>query len=404
MEKFNSAVFRGSLILVIVFGLYSFINFLYQSSMARLLSLADYGVLAALFYFVYLFNIFSEAMQTTSAKYASGETKPGKLNNIIRRMARRARLMTLVLLIAYLAIVVPLGYFVLKIPIYLVLLFGLMCFSVFFLPLLRGVAQGQKRFYVLGGNLVLESVIKIVIAISLVVLGWGIYGAVAGLVISTLVAIPLAVFPFMRILKSKQERVELGEAKVYTKSVFIATFALLFFYSVDIFIAQLFFTKEIAGQYAIASILSKIIFWGTQPVSKAMLPLSAETKSADRKQRKNIYRNALGLVALGIVVVLALFYFFPDLIVSLFSGKNLPEAIRILFILGIGTSFLSLANLNIIYSASRGNIEKTWLLIGALIVGVALLMIFHSSLLVFSIAFLTASTIFLWASIMLLKE
>ncbi len=75
--------------MLIVFNLYSFLNFVFQASMAHFLSVADYGVLAALSYLAYFLSIFSESIQTVIAKYASTESNEGALKNMIKRGARK---------------------------------------------------------------------------------------------------------------------------------------------------------------------------------------------------------------------------------------------------------------------------------------------------------------------------
>jgi len=52
-----------------------------------------------------------------------------------------------------------------------------------------------------------------------------------------------------------------------------------------------------------------------------------------------------------------LFYLFPEFIIQIFSGKTIPEASNILFYLGIATSFLSIANLILLYKLSLGKIK-----------------------------------------------
>ena len=71
MIKINRALLGGSLILLITFNLYALINFFFQFSMARMLSIADYGTLAALYSIVYFMGVFAEPIQTVITKYSA---------------------------------------------------------------------------------------------------------------------------------------------------------------------------------------------------------------------------------------------------------------------------------------------------------------------------------------------
>lgn len=404
MARVSLPLIKGSIILLIVFNLYSFLNFIYQSSMARLLTLAEYGMLAALFYFVYVLGIFSESTQTIIARYTAQHTAPGKIKNILHRAARKGARLSMALFIFFLLIVTPLAAFFLDIPVPLLILFSSITAITFFLPALRGALQGRKQFTALGANLLIEAGVKLVLATMLVWFGWKLYGALIGFLTGLFVALFCAFLPLRNVLKAKEQYAQTEGIYSYSAPVLLVTFALLAFYTADIFIAQLVFPKELAGTYAVASMLSKIIFWGTQPISRALFPLSAETLQAQTRERRTLYWNALALVTLGAAAVLALFLLFPDTIIRLFSGKELAASARILFILGLATTALSYAYLNIAYSISRGTPRYTPAFLLYLALGVTLLLLYHATLMQFALAFLTAATIFLWGSIMLLED
>jgi O-antigen/teichoic acid export membrane protein len=178
---------------------------------------------------------------------------------------------------------------------------------------------------------------------------------------------------------------------------------LIIFYSLDVIIAKIVFSPEIAGTYAIASVLGKIVFWGTLPISKAMLPLTSSNYKSKRKS-KNLFMNALGILLIGIVLLLTLFYIFPEILVKLFSGKMLPGAITILFYEGLAFGFISLANLILIYKLSIGKLRGYQFLIIFVLIEISLLSYFSDNLIEFSIAFITSSVAFLWGTIYLLRE
>ena len=292
-----------------------------------------------------------------------------------------------------------------EIPYLLFFINGLFIFTSLSLPVFRGILQGRKNFYSLGLNLIVESVIKLVLATVFVLIGWRIYGAIFGSVLGTFSALLLSFPQLKKIFKTKETETKTLEVKTSSRSVFLITFSLLAFYIVDIFVVQLVFSKEIAGYYAIAAILSKIIFWGSQPIGRAMFSISAENALKDKKGTDhNTYLNALGMLTILIVAGLTVFYYFPDLIIRIFAGKYIPQSAEILFYLGLATGILSYANLNILYKISRHAHGKAWPFFVVFAIGLLLLFYFDASLAQFSKAFVAASLLFLVASIAFLRK
>jgi O-antigen/teichoic acid export membrane protein len=400
--EIHRGLLKGSLVLLIAFNIYNALNFFYHFTMVRLLTVVNYGILATLFSIIYALAVFSESIQLVITKYSSIEENKGKLKNLLKKTLNKSFIVSLGLLALYLLLSIPLSP-LLKIPYSLMALNGLVIILYFVTPVTRGVLQGRKKFNSLGFNMIIEATTKLLIAIALVFIGWKVFGAILGMILGVLIAFIFSFFSLQDITKSKEEKAETSGIYGYTKPTFIIMLVILIFFSADIIIARLFFTEELAGSYAIASILAKTIFFGTQPISRAMFPLSAENNK-DKKKSENVFANALTVILLAITAALVLFYFFPGLIIQIFSGKVIPESVQILFYLGIALSLLSLTNLTLLYKLSLGKVKGHMLLFIFVIIEIILLSYFSKDLLQFSIAFITASAAFLWGSIFLLNE
>jgi len=400
--KLNKTLISGSLILLISFNFYNALNFFYHFSMARMLSVAQYGVLASLFSIIYMLALFTESIQVVVTKYSSYESNKGKLKNLLKKSLKKASRVSTSLFILYLIVAIPFSY-ILDIQYYLLALNGLMVFVSFFSPITRGILQGRKRFSALGGNMIIEAVIKLALSIFFVYLGWQVYGAIIGAILGPIVAVALSFINISDILKSKEKKEKTPGIYGYAKPAFVINLVILVAYTIDVLIAKIVFPAEVAGAYAIAATLAKIIFFGTQPISRAMFPLSAEHKG-NKEKSENVLGNSLVLLALAIIASLTIFFFFPNEIIHIFSGKTLPQAVSILFFLGISMSLLSITNLVLLYKLSIGKVKGYKYLLGLLALEIALLFYFSSSLFQFSIAFITSSAAILWASIFLLNE
>jgi len=398
--KINSDVLRGSFVLMLSFGLFNVLNYAYHFSMARFLSVADYGIIATLFSMIYMLGVFTESIQTVITKYSSNEKNPGRLKNLFRKAEKKAFPAAFKIFVIYLIASIFLSP-LLKIPYWLMALTGLMIFTSFLLPISRGIMQGQKRFKSLGLNMIFESGIKLVLAISLVLIGWKAYGAMAGAVLGTIGALFLSYPALKGVLKSAEKETATKDIYSYSAPVFMFTFTVLCFYSIDVIIAKIMFDATTAGEYAIASIISKVIFFGTFPIGKAMFPLSAGKK---RKESGKIFMHALAILTLCIAAALTVFFFFPGLLVLIFSGKTIDSSSSILIYLGLAISLIAFANLTILYKLSKGKVSGYWYSPIFLVFEAILLFYFSQSLMSFALAFLTSAALFLWWVVTFLRE
>ena len=369
--------------------------------MARMLSVEDYGVLASLFSIIYIFTIFSESIQTIVTKYVVlCENNIGKVRDLVMRSFKKSSRVALGVFFIYLIISLFIA-FLLKIPYLLLVINGGIVFLMFVLPITRGVMQGQRRFIALGGNLVLESLLKLVFSVLLILIGFGVYGAIGGFVIGGVVAFIFSIVPLKKMFMAKRENMKTQEIYNYAKPTIIITGIIVFFYSVDILIAKLLFSPEVAGSYALASLLGKIVLWASVPIGKAMFPLSAESNNG--KDSKRLFFIALCMVLAIAIVLMIIFAIFADEMIFLFSGKSLPIAADILLYLGFAFSCIAISNLILLYKLSKGYVKKYSLLVFCNLLELAVLLFFSSTINVFAILFAGLSAVLLVATIIITR-
>lgn len=398
----NKSLFKGSIVLLITFGIYNFLNFLYHLLMARSLSIEEYGTLSALLFFSYILIVpFVESMQTLIAKYSASETDDGKINNVLRRISRRIFRAATWIIVLYLIALIPLYYFT-RIPVALLLLNGMVIFGSLFVPITRGCLQGKKRFFSLGGNMIIESVTKVVVGIILVYLGFAVFGALIAFIAAIVLSLLFSIAAIKDILR--KEQVFEGNRGIhgYTKQTLLIVSLIVIAYNFDILLAKILFNDTLAGYYAVSSVLSKAIFWGTQPISKAMFPLTSDKDNVVKK--RELLMNALLAVGVMSGIALVIFYFFSNIIIYIFSGRVISESIAILPYLGLGSAILAISNVILLYKLSIDRTRGYVYLIIPVVLGIALMIIYSTSLLSYSIAFIASSVLLLLASIVLLNR
>jgi O-antigen/teichoic acid export membrane protein len=352
-----SGLLGGSAVLLITLNLASALHFAFHIAMARLLGPAGYGAIAALLAILYVLNVFAESVQTVIARYAAHEPDAARLHDLLRRGLRKGGAATLGLAVLYLAAAVPLGRW-LRIPFPLMALFGLSLVGVGLLPVHRGALQGWKRFGGLAMNMIWEVLAKLGIGIGLVwagAAGFREYGAVAGIALSLCAAFALSYLPLRDIYRTPPAPAETPDIYRYSLPVFTVTATVMGFYSLDVLLARAFFPDAVAGGYAVASFLGKSILLGTAAVTKAAFPHSAE--AARSGTSRHVLIRTLGMLALCVAPVIALFTLVPDLLMRAVGGRGYQGAAELVLPLGIAMSLMAFSNALLLYRLSTGRLR-----------------------------------------------
>lgn len=397
--RIHKEVIKGSAILLVGFGLYNFFHFLFQFFMARYLTVSEYSVLASVFVIVYISSVFSESIQNFVVTYVGKEEDPGKIKNLINRLIKKMTKIAGVVFLGYLIGASILSK-ILDIS-YLTLSLGaiILVFSIL-LPITRGVMQGKKKFVKLSANMIFESTIKLFAGLGMVLLGFGVNGAIVGVIAASAVSFFISIVQLKDLRSAKEVTITTKYSYREFLPAFILTSAVVVFYSIDVWFARVLFETEISGAYALASLLGKVLFWATIPISKAMLSLSSDSK---QEKPKSVFKTALLFLSLIIIFIAGTFYLFPEEIIKFFSGKVVPEAVEILFYEGLAFGIIAISNILILYKLSINRVKNYSLMFLPIVSEMIILVVFSKSLLSFSKAFLGSALIFLIFSVLFYK-
>jgi O-antigen/teichoic acid export membrane protein len=394
---------RGSIVLFVMINIFNVLNYMFHFSMARLLGPADYGILAVLFSFIYIFSIPTEAIQNVITNYTSKLTyknEGGKIKFLLLKSLSKGVLASLVIFLLF----IPFSFFIagiIKIDFILLAYTGTLIFFFVCTPIARGVLQGRKKFFSLGLNMIAESSFKLVLGVLIVLAGFKIYGAITAVIIAVALSFLLVFVSLRDILKEDKKAEKFSDIYSYSIPYFVATLAVVLIYSLDVILAKVFFTPDLAGKYSVASMLGKMIFFGTMAVGKTMFPIASQNHEAGKN---SFYLLKKSLKILGVIafIVLSFYYFFPELVIGILFGKQYLEMSGVLFIIGLALTMLSFSNLLILYGLVTSKIKKSsFTLLVFFIAEIVLLSLFHSSLLEFSIVFLMINFLMLVYSIIL---
>ena len=405
VKKFlSSELGKGTFILFVTINIFNFLNFLFHFSLGRLLGPADYGVLVVLMSMVYVFSIPTETVQNVVTRYTAKfnvKKENGKIKYLMHHSLWRVFKISFVLFVIAGVIAIPLGH-ALRIDFWLIWITNIIIIYAFIEPILRGILQGRKKFGALGASMVLESTFKLVFAVSMVLFGMKVFGAILGVVLGGLASFIFTFYFNKEIYNKKEEKASFDGLMKMSKHYLVSMIVIYVILSFDVILAKSFFSPELAGQYAVLSTLGKIIFFGTFAVSKAMFPLTSENYETKRNT-KDLFKKSAFIVTGLCVAATLIFMLFPKLVIFILFGNQYIEMAPYLGYSGLAFSFLSLSNLIIVYGLSVNRIKNSYYLFIFLLIDMMLLFMFHSSIKEYIMAFMVSNIIMFIGTLFLVR-
>ncbi len=395
----EDSLIRDSAVLFLATSGLSAAGFFFHFYMGRVLGPASYGILGAIFSLLYIILVPFNVIQTSITNFIASfkaKNENDKINSLFRQSLKKLFLCSLILTLIFFLINNYVASF-LHIPSkYLLILLPIILLS-FLLPVMRGLMQGLEKFKVLGFNMTMEGIAKIVFGILLVTFGLGVSGAVMALVLSYLMPLLFAFFVLSKYLKKTGAIFSGKEVYSYAVPVLIALVLFTGLYSIDVLLVKRFFTETEAGLYVALSFLGRIIFFGTQSVAVVMFPKSVANFSVNKKNPK-ILKKALFLVSIFGGFATLIYFLFPRLIITILYGKNYLEISNLLGLFGLVMLILSLSYVLIFYNLSINRIKFIYFLALTLIFETLLIFIYHKTLLQVVLILLSLS-IFMFVSV-----
>lgn len=377
-EPTHARVLGGSIIMLIGSGLVSVVNFGYNVAVARMLGPAAFGHAAAAVTLLMLVSAITLSFQLVCAKFvARNETSGGKAA-VYSALTRRAFRVGIIL---GTALLLASGYVAQYLHLPSRWVVALLALGIaFYIPLgvKRGGLQGTCSFSRLSWNFLLEASAKFLGAVVLIELGYGVYGAVAAISLSVVLAYFFPTVP--------------AELHAHRDAGLPASFsegmqAIVFFTgqvvinNIDILLVKHFFAADKAGLYAAIALVGRVIYFASWSVVSAMFPISAG--AGDKNENSSVLVVPLVIVLLISLVFIVGLTAFPAPVLHAVFGSRFqigPGMNSLMSLYAAATGTYSLAVVLMAYEMSRKIANTGWMQLaisGAIMIGITL---FHSDL------------------------
>lgn len=316
----SSVIFFGTL-----FG--NVFNFLFTAYMIRFLPPGDKGVLFALISIITLPSLAANAILPSILSFAGKYFANNEISHVHGLYSKITKLyMYLGAAFSVLFLVcIPFLSSFLKIANYqLLLLANIVIFISFFTVINTGFLQAKLAFRFISLISILNAVLKLVVGVILVTLGFAVGGAVWALVISTILLYVLSFIPIRFVFDKKtvKEKVNTKELILYGLPSAIAMLGLTSFITSDILLVKHFFHPLEVDFYAGLAVISRVIFYFSAPIALVMFPLIVQ-KNARNENSNGIFLLSIFLVFIPSVAITVMYFLIPDFIMGIFGIKNI---------------------------------------------------------------------------------
>lgn len=294
--------------------------------MNRSLSVADFGVLIALISIITLLMVPSGAISptiiTAAGVYFTRDDKLG-ISALYRKMIKLLSFFGILLFIVFLVLSSSISHFFRIEESYLVA-FSILCVVLFYLSSLNvSFMQARLSFKFLSFVNVVSAFLKAGLAFFLVSLGFGVGGALIGVMLSIALTVFIGVYYFRDFIfyKSKEtKKINSKELLSYGVPSAIIMLCLSSLVSSDILLVKHLFDPHNAGLYAGLALVGKVIFFLSAPIGTVMFPMLVEKFEKKIEHKKTFHLSILMVIILSMPVV-GFYYFFPEFSVSFFINK-----------------------------------------------------------------------------------
>jgi len=327
--------FSGDAALVIIgAGIGNAFSYVFHFVLSRRLGPSAYGTLVTLMSIAVMVTVVGNslgtvAMQETAKLWATH--LEASIAPFVRRALRFALVIAIVIALGLVVASVALAtYLHVQQPLLWVLL-GAYVAVLILAAFARGAAQGAHRFAIFAASFVGEGALKVALAIWLVTLGFGVAGAMGGLIASGVavlaIALPAIISGGTATAWQRGERLKLGRSALLVLAVTAALNALLY---IDMLFAKHHFAADVAGYFGAAGTIARAIPYAASFIALILMPKAAAAIHVSRDSLARVLGFTAAMTVISVAAALAFINLFGPTIVGVTYGPSFTGAAPIL--------------------------------------------------------------------------
>jgi len=341
-------------ILIVFIGttLVNVFNLLFQLLIAHRLSAIDFAAFNSLLSILIMLSSPLMTLQMAISKFTAEYNSSGQEHKVTQLLSGINKIIIIGAGFTFLFFSLSSFYILEKLKInsflcgqFLAILLGL----AWILPFVSGAIQGIEKFRWFSFTSAITGVFKIITAIIFINLGFGMKGAFGALIITNIVGIIFLYLPLKEYIRLKPAtcpldinlKGDLKEVFLYMFPVALSTFSFMSLVSIDMIMVKYYFNAQDSAVYSLAQMVGKIFLFLPGAISIVLLPRTSSLKAKKIDTRSTINKSLFyaGLLSL---CAIAAYNLFPELILTILTGKSNPQTILLGRYFSVSMTFFTL--------------------------------------------------------------
>jgi O-antigen/teichoic acid export membrane protein len=379
----SNRLFRGAGIMTIATLATGLMGYAYQVLIGRMLSPAEFALFSAVMAFWMFFGSPLGAMLMLVSRRVSNLCARDHSEVLIDLYKKSHAYLAVggVVSISVLALFAPTVQLYLKSPDQSpVWQFGLLLVLSPFLIINNAFFQGLKNFIQLGATGFVGVLIKMGISAWLIFLGFGVSGALGGVVLSTLLVWIYGVIRISgRLPRNNIPHSSLIEPFPIASimPVLIANIAFVAMTQLDMVLVNYYFAPDQAGLYAAASVLGKAVLYLPGGLVFALFPLVAENH-AKNKASAHLLLQAVAATATCCGLAALFYWIFGEWLIHVLYGPAYAGAGELLRWYGLAILPMTLVMVAEYFLIAQGKVLFAWLFLAMAPLQVLVIHLWHA--------------------------
>ncbi|MBU3979114.1 oligosaccharide flippase family protein [Patescibacteria group bacterium] len=383
----RNPLISGSIILVFGSFFANFFSFIFSVVMGRMLAPADFGTLSSINAVITLPTIVANAITPLVIILAGtyfAQKQYDQIRGLYFKLSKLFFVIAIVVCVAFLFLIPQINSFFHINDNYLLILTDLIIFLSIMIAVNNSFIQAKLafRFYVL--ILCSATIIKLIFAWIFVSAGFNVIGGVAGIFLGTLIPYLISFIPLKFVFNNKTMSFPKIDTKIfitYGIPAMLVSLGLSGFIINDLILVKHYFSPEATGLYAGLSLMGRIIFFISAPITGAMFPIIVQ-QHARKEKFTSTFLLALFLILLSSLTMTVFYTLFPKFSILFILKKQ--EYLGIIPYLTFFSIFITVYSLVSIIGNFYLSIKKTKIAIPVIIsslLQIILIIFFHQNIL-----------------------
>ncbi|NHN46545.1 hypothetical protein G9464_02895 [Halostella sp. JP-L12] len=364
------------------------LNYAFQIFMGRALGPGQYGVFGALFSLFYLVSVLGSGIRFSASRFTAELKEDGEgVSTLHHGLVFRSFLVGcgIAVLLSFASPVIS-EFLQLSSVWPVITVAGMIPFA-FGVTANMGSFEGLQRFAPLGAYNVLRAGTKLFAGAGLVLLGYGIYGALGAVVIAAATVFTLTTLHIRRQFPADQghlsqlHQFDYGEVYRFVPPAVLAGFCITVPANADVLLVRHFFPGEQAGLYTAASVLGKVLVFFPTGISTALFPkVTSDYSSGNGEEMYGLLRRALLYTAVTAGSGALVFWIVPTIVLELLFGATYAAAAPLVRWYGVAIFAFVLAVVVLNFQLARDRMRFVYVFAATTVIEIGLMWAAHGSM------------------------